>query len=151
MPSLPASYFLVLFLAFFLQGCHATQASTQEIKQAIIQTLENETMHFCERDLAKWQEHWSHQPFVSKMYAGDTDFMLFDNWEEINQNTLNHIEQFPEAIPIPVTDHVYTIELFKDTAIVRYSKEWKGKKVKEFRFMVKEGNNWKIAIMETIF
>ena len=140
-----------LVIAVHYQACQKPTPSTIDTKKQIIETLKKETQYFCERQLPQWQDQWSHQSFVSKMYAGNKAFEEFTSWEQINQYTVNHIAEFPEPIPIPKTSFEYDIHLFGETAWVFYSKMVDGVQVRETRFMVKEGEQWKIARMQTIF
>jgi len=123
----------------------------EEPKQQIIKTLKDETKYFCERNLEKWQAQWSHQPFISKMYAGKVEFEELIGWEAINQFTVQHIKKNPESLPIPDIRVDYDIHLFDNTALVFYSKNVDNHLVRETRFMVKEDNKWKIARMQTIY
>ena len=142
-------YWWILCLAML--GCEQTKINKAWEKDLIIKTLKKETQYFCERNLANWQEQWSHEPFVSKMYGGSHEFEWFNNWESINQFTVDHITQNPESIPIPESNFDYVIHLFGETAWVFFSKNVNGQKVQETRFMVKEKGQWRIARMQTIF
>lgn len=140
-----------LGLVFLSCSCHQSPVSSADDEKMIMETLQKETQYFCERNLIKWQEQWSHKSFVSKMYTGNIPFEEFIGWIAINEFTVRHIKKFPEVIPIPTTNPDYTIELFEDTALVFYSKNGENGLVREIRFMVKEGDKWKIARMQTIF
>ena len=85
--------------------------------------MEKETKYFCARNLSKWQQQWSHQEYVSKMYIGNNEFKEFIGWDAINQNTVDHITEFPEPIPIPTLGHQYDIKIFQETALVFYSQK----------------------------
>jgi len=141
----------ILFLGILIASCQKPSSSTVSAEQMIIDTLEKETQYFCERNLSKWQEQWSKKSFVSKMYAGKTDFKEYTDWESINQNTVDHIREFPDPITIPKTSHTYEVEIFGESAFVFYSKAGKDGPIRETRFMVKEGDKWKIARMQTIY
>ncbi|MFK7904112.1 MAG: hypothetical protein AB8B69_03260 [Chitinophagales bacterium] len=142
----------ILLLTFGCQNKHNEHNINNETtKQDIINILKNETKYFCERNLEEWQSQWSHEPFVYKMYAGNNAFEEFVGWEEINQFTVQHIEENPTPIPLPDTNFDYDIYLFGETAWVLYSKNVDGALARETRFMVKENNKWKIARMQTIF
>lgn len=132
-------------------ACQVPSASAQGAEALIIETLEKETKYFCERNLEKWQEQWSHKPYVSKMYAGNTEFREFIGWEAINQNTVDHIKAFPEEIPIPVSHRDYSIELLGESALVFYSNTNATGTVREIRLMVKQDGKWKIVRMQTIY
>ena len=133
-------------------GYQETSVIVNEDAEATIkETLKMETQFFCERNLEKWQEQWSQQPFVSKMYGGEKEFKELTTWEEINAYTVNHISENPDAIPIPESDYDLDIHLLGETAWVFYSKIVDDKEVRESRFMVKEGDKWKIARMQTIY
>lgn len=140
-----------LSLALLFIGCKAGQHDISKEKEKIIAVLNQETKYFCDRNLEKWQQQWSHQPFVSKMYAGSVDFEELTGWKAINQFTRDHIAEHPAKIPIPDTNFEYDFHFFKDTAWVFYSKNVDGKRVRETRFMVKENDQWKIGRMQTLF
>lgn len=141
-------FFCLLFLAF---SCQNTPSNAPTDQQEIIETLKNETRYFCERDLEKWQLQWSHQPFTSKMYAGDKAFEEFIGWKAIHQFVVDHITENPQTIPLPATNFDYDIHLLGESAWVFYSKNVEGALIRETRFMVKEDDQWKIARMQTIY
>ena len=138
-------------LVLLILNFHLPVEPAQSEEDAIIETLQLETRYFCERNLEKWQDQWVHKPYTSKMYAGNTEFREFTGWQEVNQNTLDHIKAQPEKIPIPVSNQDYTIELLGTTALVFYSNNNASGTVREIRLMLREGNKWKIARMETIY
>lgn len=153
---------ILLCVGLLILGCETTDNTTanqkesmtenvEAIKKAIEATLKQETKYFCERNLEMWQIQWSHEPFVSKMYAGEKDFEQFTTWEEINAFTENHIAENPNKIPIPETNYDLDIHILGETAWVFYSKTVDDKNVRETRFMVKEGDKWKIARMQTVY
>ena len=74
-------------------------------------------MHEIAANLKEWQAQWSHESFVSKMYAGNNEFEEFRGWDAINQFTVDHIKDNPSPIPIPQTSPDYSIKLFDDTAL----------------------------------
>ncbi len=141
----------LLFFGALICSCQNSSLDHSEAKRQIVDTLEKETRYFCERHLDKWQAQWSQQSFVSKMYTGNIAFKEFIGWAAIKQNTLDHIQQFPAPIPIPPSKQDYTIEVFDRTAFVFYSYDGEKGTVRETRFMVKEGDKWKIARMQTIY
>ncbi|MEM9718911.1 MAG: hypothetical protein AAGA10_06680 [Bacteroidota bacterium] len=144
-------YLCLVSLVLWGISCQSSSTSHMDAKALIVETLEKETQYFCERNLSKWQEQWSQKPFVSKMYMGNTAFKEFLGWKEINQNTVDHIQEFPDPIPFPKVEQEYTIEVFGETAFVFYAKEGEQGPIRETRFMVKEGDKWKIARMQTIY
>ena len=85
------------------------------------------------------------------MYTGNTAFKEFSGWEAIRQNTVDHIQHFPNPIPIPGVDQTYAVTVFQETALVLYTKMGEKGPVKETRLMVKEGEKWKIARMQKIY
>lgn len=141
----------LLCCCLLIGSCQQSSISNLNTEKLIIETLEKETQYFCERNLKKWQEQWSHQSFVSKMYTGNQKFKEYIGWNEINKNTVDHIREFPKPIPIPDSNQDYTIKLFDKTAFVFYSYNKENSLVRETRFMVKEGSKWKIARMQTIY
>ena len=142
-----------LFVGLMLLHVAHSQAQSNrtETQEAIIRTLELETRYFCERQLENWQAQWSHRGFVSKMYAGNGEFQLFDGWAAIHSFTQKHIQESPEPIPLPDSNFDYEFHVFTETAWVFYSKNVDGNPVRETRFMVKEDEKWKIARMETVY
>ncbi len=144
------NWYLICLLPLF-SSCQTNPNSSEGDEALIIETLQKETEYFCERNLRQWEEQWSKQAFVSKMYTGNTNFKEFIGWEEIRQNTVDHIRDFPDPIPVPDVDHGYNMELFGRSAFVFYTKKGKSGPVRETRFLVKEGGKWKIARMQTIY
>jgi len=142
---------LLICLSLFVLSCQNPSADDSSSKEQIIQTLNNETRYFCERNLEKWQEEWAHQPYCSKMYAGNIEFEELLGWEAIRQFAVEHIAENPQPFPLPDTNFDYDIYLFGETAWVFYFKTVDNASMRETRFMVKEGNKWKIAKMQTIY
>ncbi|MEL7005991.1 MAG: hypothetical protein AAFN93_25175 [Bacteroidota bacterium] len=145
-----ASILFISILAIVI-SCQKPSDDEEKTKQQIIETLENETRYFCERNLKKWQDQWSHESFTSKMYAGEAKFEELVGWDEINQFTVRHIKENPKPLAIPQVNIEFDIHLFDNTAFVFYAKEVDGHLVRETRFMVKENRQWKIARMQTIY
>lgn len=144
-------YAPTLILFALLVACQAVRPPLHSAEQQIVQTLKNETRYFCERNLPKWEEQWSHGGFVSKMYAGNTEFVEFSSWQAIRQNTIDHIRNHPAPIQLPDSSVDYRIEHFGNTAWVFYAKQGPKGPIRETRFMVKENGIWKIARMQTIY
>lgn len=142
---------LSICLALLVLGCQKPALNDAETKQEIIKTLENETQYFCERNLEKWQDTWAHQPYCSKMYAGNITFEELLGWEEIKQFATKHITEHPDPFPLPNPNFEYDIYLFGETAWVFYLKKVDNASMRESRFMVKEGSKWKIAKMQTTY
>ena len=138
-------------LLIWVGTCVWGQSDNSHDKEKIIETLSLETQYFCGRKLEKWQGQWSQQAFTSKMYAGEGAYEEYAGWDAINQFTVDHIAKHPDPIPLPDTNVDYDIHLLGKTAWVFYSKHVEGKRVKETRYMVKEGSKWKIARMQTLF
>ncbi|MEO0468317.1 MAG: hypothetical protein AAF206_01755 [Bacteroidota bacterium] len=143
--------FTIFCLSILFWSCQSPARSAAEDKQAIIETLKQETQYFCERNLAQWQAQWSHRDFVSKMYTGSTTFEEFIGWAAINQFTVDHIQQHPEPIQVPQSSPSYEMTIFQETALVFYTKEGENGPIREVRFMVREDGKWKIGGMQTIF
>lgn len=129
----------------------ALASPAREVDTAgIIAVLEAETRHFCARDLDAWAATWSHAPYVAKLYAGRAPFREFVGWEAIRANTVAHLREHPEPIPVPATAHDYAVDVFGEAALVRYAKAGERGPVRETRLLVREGGAWRIARMETI-
>ena len=142
---------ILLILLILCCNCREKDTADRENQERIIATLEKETLYFCERDIVRWREQWSHEPYVSKMYTGNREFLEFKGWDAIERNTMEHMTRYPDTIPLPKTNMEYQITLFGETAFVFYSKEGENGNIRENRFMVKEKGKWKIARMQTIY
>lgn len=143
----------ILLFTFFmgLLACQNPTISEADSRQAIINTLDQETQYFCERNLEKWQTQWAHQPYCSKMYAGATDFEELLGWEAIRQFAVDHIAKNPEVLPLPQAPDDYEIYLLGETALVYFTKRVGQATMRESRLMVKEDGQWKIARMQTTY
>lgn len=142
---------ILVCLSILAVSCQNPSAEATLVKQQIIETLENETKYFCERNLEKWEAEWAHQPFCAKMYAGNVGFENLVGWEPIRQFAVQHIADRPQPIPLPNPNVDYDIHLLGETAWVFFTKTIDNATMEETRFMVKEGNKWKIARMQTIY
>lgn len=142
---------LLICLSIFALSCDDAPADEAVEKQQIVETLTSETKYFCGRNLEKWQEQWAHQPFCSKLYAGDIEFEELTGWSAIQQFASKHIADNPNPYPLPDFNVDYDIHLLGETAWVFYTKKIDNATMRETRFMVKEGDKWKIARMQTIY
>lgn len=141
----------IISFFFLLASVQPSVATETDVNKLIIETLQKETRYFCERNLPKWKDQWSQKPFVSKIYIRGSEADLYEGWESIEQYTVEHIRQNPSPIPIPDTSFEYDIYVLGETAWVLYHKTEENRKVSETRFMIKEGEKWKIARMQTIY
>ncbi|MFA0962715.1 nuclear transport factor 2 family protein [Roseivirga sp. BDSF3-8] len=121
-------------------------------KDAIIQTLNNETRAAFQRDYQAWQEYWVHSPAVSKTYINFADNSHSESigWQEISRFVKEFIEAHPEPEPLPSLVDDIDVRLYDDGAWVSYQQQdsIRGRK-RETRLMEKVDGQWKIAGMHT--
>ena len=121
-------------------------------KEAILESLINETQAAFARNYEAWQSHWVHRPSVSKTYMNfaDTTFSEMKNWAEIDDFIKKYMEEHPDPVPPPAPPENIQIELYGNGAWVSYEMldEVFGRK-RETRLMEKENGQWKIAGMHT--
>lgn len=73
----------------------------EEEKNAILETINNETKAAFQRDYESWEEKWVHNPAIVKTYINfaDSSFSESVGWEEISGFVRTFIEEHPERNP----------------------------------------------------
>ncbi len=147
----------------FAMSCEEVKKSgTEEIvnqkidvkqeKEAILETLNNETKAAFRRDYEAWKEKWVHDPNITKTYIDfpENTFSESVGWNEISQFVKTFIEEHPEPEPLPKLLDKINVRLYGNGAWVTYIQQdsLRGRK-RETRLMEKVNGEWKIAGMQT--
>ena len=121
-------------------------------KEAILETLNNETKAAFQRDYEAWKEKWVHDPNIVKTYIDfpKNTFSESVGWNEISQFVKTFIEEHPEPEPVPKLLDKIEVRLYGSGAWVTYEQQdsLRGRK-RETRLMEKVNGEWKIAGMQT--
>ena len=128
------------------------ETNVEKEKEAILETLNNETKAAFQRDYEAWTEKWVHDPNITKTYIDfpESTFSESVGWNEISQFVKTFIEEHPEPEPIPKLLDKIDVRLYGNGAWVTYMLQdsLRGRK-RETRLMEKVNGEWKIAGMQT--
>ncbi|WP_340202124.1 hypothetical protein [Ascidiimonas sp. W6] len=129
-----------------------SSANFEKEKNAIIETLNNETKAAFQRDYESWKEKWVHDSTITKTYINFVDNSSTESigWQEISNFVKTFIEKHPEPEPIPTLVHDIDVRLYENGAWVSFEQQDSLRGLKrETRLMEKENGQWKIAGMHT--
>tara|TARA_R110002126_G_scaffold286177_2_gene437648 strand:- start:39 stop:599 length:561 start_codon:yes stop_codon:yes gene_type:complete len=128
------------------------QIDIEHEKEAILETLNNETKAAFQRDYEAWSEKWVHDSNITKIYIDfpESTFSESVGWNEISQFVKAFIDDHPEPEPIPKLLDKIDVRLYGEGAWVTYEQQdsLRGRK-RETRLMEKVNGEWKIAGMQT--
>lgn len=120
-------------------------------KEAIIETLHNETKAAFSRDYEQWKTYWIQEPFVTKTYMEFPDHLSESRgWRAIDSFVKDFFQNYPDPEPVPKAITEMDVRLYADGAWVSYEQNdsIRGRK-RETRLMEKVDGQWKIAGMHT--
>jgi len=130
----------------------ATSQNFEQEKAAILETLNNETKAAFQRDYEAWQDKWSHDSNITKVYINFSDQTFSESvgWDEISEFVKTYFEEHPEPEPLPNLLDKIDVRLYENGAWVIYEQQDSLRGLKrETRLMEKINGSWKIAGMQT--
>ncbi|MFD0861469.1 hypothetical protein ACFQ1M_04570 [Sungkyunkwania multivorans] len=128
------------------------EVNFEQEKQAILETINNETKAAFQRDYESWQEKWVHDPDITKTYINfaDNSFSESIGWDEISDFVKTFIEKHPEPEPMPQLVNDIDLRLYENGAWVTFEQQDSLRGLKrETRLMEKIAGQWRIAGMHT--
>ncbi len=135
-----------------LEGVVGQELNTELEKQAILETLNNETKNAFQRDYDAWTKNWVHDSNISKVYIdfANGTFSESIGWKKISLFVKTFIEEHPEPEPVPKPLENINVRLYRNGAWVTYEQQDSLRGLKrETRLMEKVHGEWKIAGMQT--
>lgn len=152
--------FAILLVAISCDGVKTTKVDKeinltndfQLEKNAILETLNNETKAAFRRDYEAWKENWVHDSDITKIYIdfSDSTFSESVGWNEISNYVQIFIKEHPEPEPVPQLLDTIDVRLYGSGAWVTYKQQDSLRGLKrETRLMEKVNGEWKIAGMQT--
>lgn len=153
-----------LFVAFvgFVTACRpessrvnqsdSVQADTIRERAAILRVLARENKTFSNRDYPGWAATWVHEPFALKTYTGPNLYSEYNGWPAIDSLAKDYFRQHPKPDSLPTGQQQWQVRLIGNAAWVTFEQRdnRRGRK-KEIRLLEKQGNDWKIAVMGTVY
>jgi len=143
----------LLFLVFMAFGQNAEDSN---IKQA----LRSETEAYFNRDIAAWKALWVHDAQVNRNFISRYGMDTNTGWDSIAALRERMFKQDPNPVAVQYKTNNYTIRTNGNMAWVEYdqdltypgldSSDGSGH-TREFRMLVKENDQWKIASQITTF
>nr|WP_299384211.1 hypothetical protein [Allomuricauda sp.] len=121
-------------------------------KNAILETLNNETKAAFQRDYQLWTTYWVHDTDITKTYINfaENTFSESTGWQEISEFVRTFIKEHPEPEPLPKLLETIDLRLYENGAWVTYQQHDSIRGLKrETRLMEKVDGKWKIAGMQT--
>ena len=143
-----SSLFLLISAALFSQN---NKLSKEEA--AIKKVIEKESAYFWARDYDNWKKTWVHEPYAIWTAATKDGVRQYYGWEAWSAEVQDFFEESPEALPYEghVSKTNYSFRIYGKGAWVSFVQENEGTRTIETRIMEKQGNKWKIAMVELIF
>lgn len=135
---------VVLFFVFAIAA--TAQNEKQHLskdEQAIVNTINQETEGWWQRDYKKWADAWAHEDYIN--WSGTTNVLQrhFDDWKELDQYAKESFKKFPEPNENPVARTNWTFRIYKNGAWVRFTQESDGIS-QESRTLEKKHGKWKL-------
>jgi hypothetical protein len=123
-----------------------------EIREEIINTLNNETAAFMKRDFEEWESFWLQEETSYKSYFIEGEFIEYDGWLEIKSFAKTYFKENPTPETFPVDIQESQIVVRNDLAWVKFEviDPVRGLK-KEYRRLIHTSEGWKISYMSTIY
>lgn len=130
----------------------SVQADTVAERAAILHLLARENETFCNRDYDGWAATWVHEPFTLKTYTGPGLYSEYSGWHSIDSLAKDYFRQHPKPDALPTGQQQWQVRLMGKAAWVTFEQQddRRGRK-KEIRLLEKQGSDWKIAVMGTVY
>ncbi len=136
---------LVIFIGFAIAvtGQNGKQQLSKE-EQAIVSTINQETVGWWQRDYKKWADSWAHEDYIN--WSGTTNVVhrYFKGWPSVDQYAKECFKKFPEPNENPVVRTNWTFRIYKNGAWVHFTQESDGIS-QETRILEKKAGKWKLV------
>ena len=124
----------------------------EQEKAAILGVLTRENETFCNRDYTGWAATWAHESFALKTYTGPGLYSEYNGWPSIDSLAKDYFRQHPKPDALPTGQQQWQVRLMGTAAWVTFEQRdnRRGRK-KEIRLLEKQGRDWRIAVMGTVY
>lgn len=123
-------------------------------EEAIKKIVRSETESYFNRDLERWKAAWTKNAKTSRTFISKYGYDTESNWDSSLAHVQSEFKQFPQSQTMQISSTNYNILQKGDMAWVEYDQELSGPGMDtalkngyshEFRVLIKEGDQWKIA------
>jgi tetratricopeptide (TPR) repeat protein len=135
-------------------------ALAQNEETAIKNVLKLETETYYKHDLQKWKSLWVQDAQVNRNFISKYGLFTNNGWDSIVALREKMFKQNPAPVPIQFKNYNYTIRSNANMAWVEYDQDLSypgldttngGGYTREYRMLVKQNGQWKIASQITTF
>lgn len=134
----------------------ATGALAQNEEEAIKKAIRNETDAYFRRDYNAWKATWAHDSKVSRTVVAQNFLIDVTGWEKADPDAQKDFTSNPTPMKVDLDNDNFLFRTSGNMAWVEYdqtltmSGESKPQHSREYRLMVKENGQWKLASQVTV-
>jgi len=126
-------------------------------EDAIKKVLLAETQTYFKAQGDAWQAFWTHDATTNRAGAGNGGASFVTGWENFGPQTVSWLKDSPKPVTLNIKNDGYSIKTDGKLAWVEYTQQLTGTGAdsvyngitREYRFLVKEKNEWKINSLIT--
>ena len=147
------SQFMLVMLCVIAQPAFAQKAEEDAIKKV----LSAETQSYIKAQAEAWQSLWTHDASTNRASAGFGGVSSVMGWENFGPQTVSWLRDSTKPANVDFKNDAFIIKTDGKLAWVQYNQQFTGSGIdsvydgntREYRFLVKENNEWKINSLIT--